>query len=312
MKKIAFFALTVIVLAFGFVGCDNGNGDEPKTYTVTIGTLTDANGSTITASPTSGAAGTEITLTVTENAKRMLKSGTLKYGTTAIDETSKKFILPAEDVVITATFEPAITLSGKIWLPARYDQAKFIFLRFRTQDDWEKNSGNIFPNGETSWSAKVPVQSVERTIHFYIYGHDKNNNNFAMGVPNLTTKIKDQDVTDIDINLKDVTVITISGTINISYGGNPVKSVDLQISTESWFLLGSVHIRNVGNGTTWSMDILPQATATKIISSIACFNTPDPWAGPMIFSSWGDKIDDVTIHNSNVSNITLDYGEMNK
>jgi hypothetical protein len=84
-----------------FGGCPNGNnGDD--VYTVTIGTLT--NGS-ITANPTSGIGGTEITLTVNPDDVYRLKTGTLKYGSKTIDESTFKFYLPAENVTVTAEFE---------------------------------------------------------------------------------------------------------------------------------------------------------------------------------------------------------------
>ena len=102
MRKNGVFGLLVILTVFIFFGC--GGDDEPKIYTVTIGTLTNANGSTITVNPTSGVEGTEITLIIYEDNTYRLKSGTLKYGETAINETTLKFNLPAENVVINAEF----------------------------------------------------------------------------------------------------------------------------------------------------------------------------------------------------------------
>jgi hypothetical protein len=89
------------VLGFPLISC-SGTGPETKTYSVTIASLT--NGS-ITANPTNGTEGTEITLTIIPDGDYKLKAGTLKYGTTSIDEITKKFNLPAEDVIITAQFE---------------------------------------------------------------------------------------------------------------------------------------------------------------------------------------------------------------
>jgi len=100
MKKNVFLVLLVILLVFVFIGC--GGNDEPEIYIVTIGALT--NGS-ITANPTSGIAGTEIFLTVNPNDLYKLKMGTLKYGTTVINETTMKFILPSSNVNIIAEFE---------------------------------------------------------------------------------------------------------------------------------------------------------------------------------------------------------------
>jgi hypothetical protein len=109
MKKTVNICLSIIIFIIGFIGCDTDNGtngnENGETYTVTIGTLTNANGCTITANPTSGKIGIEITLTVNEIGNYRLKTGTLKYGTTEINETTKKFNLPATNVTITAEFE---------------------------------------------------------------------------------------------------------------------------------------------------------------------------------------------------------------
>jgi hypothetical protein len=69
-------------------------------YEVTIGPLT---GGTITASPTAAHAGTLISLTVTPDAGKRLKAGTLKYDDTAIEGTT--FLMPEKDVTVTAEFE---------------------------------------------------------------------------------------------------------------------------------------------------------------------------------------------------------------
>jgi len=121
MKKNGFFGLLVILLVFCFFSC--GGDDDPEIYTVTIGSLTNANGSIITASPTSGVKGTEITLTISESYTYFLKSGTLKYGTTIVSESELKFNLPAENVIITAEFDSSLVGSwAETWeggLPGR-------------------------------------------------------------------------------------------------------------------------------------------------------------------------------------------------
>jgi hypothetical protein len=97
--------------------CDNGSPlDSGNTYTVSIGSLTNGE---ITADPASGTEGTEITLTVMPESGYQLKSGTLKYGSTSIDEAAKKFNLPASDVTITAEFERQnqnYVLTGTTWV----------------------------------------------------------------------------------------------------------------------------------------------------------------------------------------------------
>ena len=117
MKENVFLGLLVILLVLVFFSCGNENND-PEIYTVTIGTLKNANGSTITASPSSGVEGTEITLTINEDNTYRLRSGTLKYGETAINETNLKFNLPAENVIITAEFKSFFIGS---WICNDYD-----------------------------------------------------------------------------------------------------------------------------------------------------------------------------------------------
>ena len=119
-KQFTFVAVIAIVgIIIGFMACDNGGNNNPKTYTVTIGTLT--NGS-ITANPTSGTEGTEITLTIYPENLYRLKAGSLKHGSTDIDETTLKFNLPANDVIITAQFE---SLFIGTW---EFDDVQLIFV----------------------------------------------------------------------------------------------------------------------------------------------------------------------------------------
>jgi hypothetical protein len=149
--------LVFIVSFFGgffFLGCPGtGPDDETKTFTVTIGALTNG---TISANPTNGTAGTEITLTVIPEGTYQLKTGTLKYGTIAIDETSKKFNLPSENVTVTAKFEkiPIIptTLQGTY--------------RFTTGDIANNPEYDIVITENTlTWSGEGPyvVKSVTET-----------------------------------------------------------------------------------------------------------------------------------------------------
>ncbi len=76
-------------------------------YTITID---DTEGGTITADRTKARPGTLITLTVTPDTGKQLKTGTLKYDDTEI--TDKKFIMPAKNITITAEFEDVPVLES--------------------------------------------------------------------------------------------------------------------------------------------------------------------------------------------------------
>lgn len=74
------------------------------TYTVTVGTLS---GGSITASPATAQAGNSITLTITPDSGKQLKTGSLKYndGTKNVAISGTSFILPDANVTITAEYE---------------------------------------------------------------------------------------------------------------------------------------------------------------------------------------------------------------
>ncbi|OPX43326.1 endo-1,4-beta-xylanase A precursor [Ruminiclostridium hungatei] len=78
-------------------------------YTITIAPL---EGGTVEALPSKARPGTVITLTVAPEAGKQLKAGSLKYNGTAV--TGNTFIMPAENVTITAEFEDKPTVLESI------------------------------------------------------------------------------------------------------------------------------------------------------------------------------------------------------
>ena len=162
MRKNVFFGLLGLMVLFGFIGC--GGDDDPKIYKVTIGTLT--NGS-ITANPTSGIEGTEITLTVNPNNLFSLKNKTLKYGTNDINQITKKFNLPASNVTITAEFEQ---IFNGVWIFSQngVEQAKFTFSE---NDYFEQflDTGEYASKG--TWNIEQPNKLLINTTHERSTGH---------------------------------------------------------------------------------------------------------------------------------------------
>ena len=101
--------------------------ESVKTYTVSIGTLTNANGCTIEASPDGGKEGTGIGLGIFETNGYRLKPGTLKYGTTFLSDAVFSFILPAENVTVSAEFEQVFFESDIIGIWQNFLDRRFTF-----------------------------------------------------------------------------------------------------------------------------------------------------------------------------------------
>jgi len=115
MKKNILSGLCIAALVLVPAACSDGEGDGSRTmvyYKVNIGPLTNPNG-TIEAYPEGGEEGTEILLIVSYTNGYRLKPGTLKCGGKILEPVDKygetdvyfEFILPAEDVTVTAEFE---------------------------------------------------------------------------------------------------------------------------------------------------------------------------------------------------------------
>jgi len=158
MKKSGYVVgMVVFVMSLIFTGCPSGTTENVQVFTVSIGALT--NGS-ITANPTSGIKGTEITLTVTPENLYRLKTGSLKFGTTAIDELSMSFSLPAENVIITAEFE---SVFFGTWNISQYITDRGTFIFHENIFTWQNAAGRYIYKG--TWSIQAPDKLVFTFTH---------------------------------------------------------------------------------------------------------------------------------------------------
>jgi hypothetical protein len=114
MKRILLFLLAPLL----FMGCSNvffnntlkksnDQADEARQYTVLVDSPRHG---AIVAKPPSGPAGTEIILVVNPNSGYKLQRSSLTYretrGEFSINDVTRSFVLPAEDITVSAIFEP--------------------------------------------------------------------------------------------------------------------------------------------------------------------------------------------------------------
>jgi len=209
--------------------------------------------------------------------------------------------------------EPYITLSGTISVPDNIGVEYVSILIQSVDNDWQINENNNFKiTGKTQWSIKTKPLSESKEISFQVYASDSNYNQiFAVGVQGLLKTIHNQDIPDIDIDLKNLKLITLGGTISISYNGSPIPSIDLQIyNKDPFYKIGSTWIINAGNKSPWSTRVVTTDVNTEIVFGVFGFNSTTPWAEDSLFGyfSWDDP--SIYISDSDKSDIELAFGEM--
>jgi hypothetical protein len=230
--------------------------------------------------------------------------------------------------ITSGNFYPPITLSGTI--NVTYDNQPVPYLRIVAWaidgDDYWKHVGDTSlesPGANTSWSIECSDRNTtvwfdvwafdsyenfsgwDDTIFRWGFDWDDNNNR---PIPYVTKTVNDQSISDIVLNLKNY--ITLSGTINVTYNGQPVPSVVIvalaadgdEEEAVGW---NQTVIQNVGNNTPWSITMEGCDKDTNIMFFI---EGNDDNGGELFFTL--DGSDTITVKNQSVSGIVLNLGNM--
>jgi len=202
----------------------------------------------------------------------------------------------------------AITLSGTITIKNKGQLVPYVHIQAHNNDwTWLEEILVHLTGEKTPWSIITKPLPSPTDIVFTINGYNDDKYEdalFSTDVDGLTKTIHNKDVNNIIIN-SDFTFITISGTFNFDYNGQPFPSVDIQIIRKSdFFKLGSVNIYNAGSNTPWSTTIQSQAVNTDTIFYIVCFKGPKPWEDDILFERWGVDFG-VKVGNQNKPGIAL-------
>jgi hypothetical protein len=207
----------------------------------------------------------------------------------------------------------AITLSGTITAKNKGQIVPYVVITAHTGDwSWQKEIRVPSPTENSPWSMTISPFSEETEIFFRVRGHNNSTYGgdpiFNVTISDLSLSVYDEDIDEIDIDLSNLSVITLSGTINISYNGQPVPSVVLQFATkDDWAFVGEVSITNAGNNTPWSLPIPAFNTDTEIIVSVVGFATTMSWVGDYLFEYWGLPNFELTVKDQNKSGIAINF-----
>jgi hypothetical protein len=202
-----------------------------------------------------------------------------------------------------------VTLSGTI--TATYGGNNVSRVRIQAlgydaqKQDWISESTYInSPNANTPWSITIQALSAPTEFSFSVYGYDGWNTLFVRE-DIVTRSVSNQDVSGIALNVA-VQSITLSGTLNVIYGGRIVPEVDIQVLTEDHDLLGVTSLTSPGTDATWSMTIEALDSPKDILFQIK----GETAFGYYLFNEYYTPNPAIPVSNINVSGIVIDLGDL--
>jgi len=167
------------------------------------------------------------------------------------------------------------------------------------------NAGNSTP-----WSMTIPSQAAETNTSITITGWDgpipwAYDQLFGFWGIDFGVKVGNQDKTGIELKL-----ITISGTINVTYKGNPVPNVwlhfDKVVDDNSLEWIRGQALYSPSSGSLWSVVIPAYTSNTEILIGVSGGQN-EVWDGQLFSYKHGATI---TVMNTDVSGIALDLGDV--
>jgi len=171
----------------------------------------------------------------------------------------------------------------------------------REDNDLRLGTVNLYNAGNnTPWSIAIPAQNVDTDVIFQIVGFDgptlwSDELLFALWSIDFGVKVGNQNKSGIALNL-----ITVSGTINVTYNGSPPLFAVIQISKNVW--IASTDLYNPSANAPWSIIIPAFTSNTEVHIDVGVGNNEDA----LIWTGGTTK----TVKDSSVSGIVLYLGNI--
>jgi hypothetical protein len=125
-----------------------------------------------------------------------------------------------------------ITLSGTVSVTYNGSPPPVVEIAFQTDSDWLGSTRLPIPSANTPWSFVIPAFTSDTVVHFSVIIEDEDENDLAeprWWIEERT--VRNTNVSGIGIALN---LITLSGTINVTYNGSQVPIVEITIAEKFW------------------------------------------------------------------------------
>jgi hypothetical protein len=246
------------------------------------------------------------------------------FGMDVKDLTRNVYNTDVNDIVMDLANLRFITLSGTI--SGTYDGNLIPTVRINATDGGILFGGTTVHNvgNNISWSMLVEAFDTDTDIFFNIWGFTGPNawsgeELFFLWAQNYSVRVKNTNKSGINIRLDNIKPpnppITLSGTINVTYDGEPVPCVRIVALTFSriddddgseWYdWIGDTTLQQPGNNAPWSITIEGFDNDTEVFIQVLGSNEAEFDYDNLLFDCWADT---VTVKNQNRSGIVLDLG----
>jgi hypothetical protein len=180
--------------------------------------------------------------------------------------------------------------------------------------DWWGTSGsrlNISGTGTVtniSWS--IPVYENDNffasTGNFYLY-ISSGNNGFNISIP-TTPYISNANANVGSLGTVSIKSITLSGTINVTYNGQPVPYVQISAYPENGGYGSSTELTSPGSNASWSITMPAFNSSTQIYFSVNGYQ--DRYGNNQLFYRGVTLNPPIYASNTNVTGINLNVGNI--
>jgi hypothetical protein len=207
-----------------------------------------------------------------------------------------------------------VTLKGTITVKNKGALVPFVEITAHTKNwAWLKTTRLVSPAENAPWEITTMALTQDTEIYFKVTGYADNKYEkpiFDLSVDGLTKILHNADITGIAINMENLNLITLSGTINGSFGGKTVPSVTIDVVRKSDdFRFGRTYVQYVGGNTNtlWSIPIPVLEEETYLHISICGFDTAYGWNDDAILFTFYNQDFGVKVKDQDVGNIALTF-----
>jgi hypothetical protein len=189
--------------------------------------------------------------------------------------------------------------------------------QYKTGNDWTSITGNRIYDitvSETTGTWVIPQDSAflaaletgDQTVRFVVsLGFNQNNYLFTMA--SIEKTVSKNGLTSIDLGSVNLAYATLSGTITVTDGGNPIPWVSIDAYDANGNYLSWTSLESPASGASWYINI-PAQDGGKITFRVYGYDSPS--GGNEVFYKYiePDKTNSVT--SGEISGIALDIGDI--